>query len=85
MSFAAGQIEIRACEKLSSFLVDNASGWGLYTPSRRAVRLRRDCAPLKLLTGIVKRYPIVLGCTGFDGSPVHRGGGIAMIPGLFEK
>jgi hypothetical protein len=34
---------------------------------------------------MVKWYPIVFGCTGFDGSPVHRRVGIAMIPGLFEK
>jgi len=56
----------------------------IYT-DRRAVRLRRDCAPLKLLTGTVKRHPIVLGCTGFAGSPAYRRVGSAMVPGLFEK
>ncbi len=47
--------------------------------------LRRDCAPLKLLTGTVKRHPIVLGCMGFDDPPGDRRVGIATIPGLFEK
>ena len=57
----------------------------LYTASRRAVRLRRDCAPLKLLTGIVNRYPIVLGCTGFDGSPVIGGWGPPWSPGCLKS
>src|SRR5665213_1066481 len=62
-----------------------ARGRSLYTAPRRAVRLRRDCAPLKLLTGIVKRYPIVLGCTGFDGSPVRRGWGPPWFPGCLKS
>src|SRR5262249_94253 len=57
----------------------------LYTADRRVVRSRRDYAPLKLLTGIVKRHPMVVGCAGFAGSPAHRRVGTAMVPGLFEK
>ena len=72
-------------QKCGRFPVDKPPGRRLYTVHRRAVRLRRDCAPLKLLTGTVKWHPIVLGCTGFDGSPAYRGVGVAMIPGLFEK
>jgi hypothetical protein len=45
----------------------------------------RDDAPVKLLTGIVKRYPIVLGCMGFDDPPGFWRLGISTIPGLFEK
>jgi hypothetical protein len=45
----------------------------------------RDDAPLKLLTGTVKRYPIVLGCMGFDDPPGDRRLGIFTIFGLFEK
>jgi len=29
----------------------------------------RDDAPVKLLTGTVNRYPMVLGCMGFDDPP----------------
>src|SRR5476649_2385781 len=32
----------------------------------------RDDAPLKLLTGTVNRYPMVLGCMGFDDPPGDR-------------
>ena len=53
--------------------VDKLKTPGLYThPSARCTAFRRDGAPLKLLTGTVKPYPTVLGCTGFDGSPGYR-------------
>jgi hypothetical protein len=45
----------------------------------------RDDAPLKLLTGTVKRHPIVLGCMGFDDPPGNRRLGFSTNPGLFEK
>ena len=45
----------------------------------------RDDAPLKLLTGTVKRYPMVLGCMGFDDPPGLPEVGIPQVPGLFEK
>src|SRR5664279_4209649 len=45
----------------------------------------RDDAPLKLLTGTVKRYPMVLGCMGFDDPLGLPEVGISQVPGLFEK
>src|SRR5262249_21979800 len=42
-----------------AFSVDNSRGQSLYKDQRRAVRLRRDCAPLKLLTGTVNWHPTV--------------------------
>ena len=72
-------------QKNGAFLVDNAGGQSLYTPQRRAVRLRCDCAPLKLLTGTVNRHPIVLGCTGFAGSSAYRRGGPPWFPGCLKS
>src|ERR1035437_7775142 len=50
---AAGGIVAGVRQNCWPFPVDSPQGRSLYARSRRAVRLRRDCAPLKLLTGIV--------------------------------
>src|SRR6185312_3885526 len=49
----------------SGFLVDNGLERRIYTRSGAPSAFRRDCAPLKLLTGTVKPHPTVLGCMGF--------------------
>ena len=44
----------------------------------------RDDAPLKLLTGTVKWYPMVLGCMGFDDPPGDRRWGFRF-PGCLKS
>ncbi len=81
-----GLIGRSGVRKVGRFPVDKPSGRSLYTTHRRAVRLRRDCAPLKLLTGTVNRHPIVLGCLSFfDALRAQPGSGDRLIPGLFDK
>ena len=74
-----------AARKCRLFAVDKAISRSLYTGHRRAVRLQRDCAPLKLLTGPVNGIRLFSDAMGFDGSPANWGVEIATISGLFEK
>jgi len=67
------------------FPVDIRLRRSLYTRSGAPSALRRDCAPLKLLTGTVNQHPTVSDVWSFDGSPVHRRAGTATVPGCLKS
>ena len=65
--------------------VDKFPDPSLYTALTARRPPRRDGAPAKLLTDYsVDRRPIILGASGFDGSPGDRRGG-RFGPGLFDR
>ena len=72
-------------QKTFIFAVDKPISRSLYSGHRRGRPLRRDDAPLKLLTGTVKKASDSLRVLGFDGSPPVWREGIARSPGCLTS